>query len=147
MALLRSGAICEIRRGVGDWRVIDERFDGHVNQYLLQSLNNGEITWRFRHEITEKHSSTYQELNDFLLSIANDFDDDIFEGNFDGVLDNQPEIQDQTASVPPEVPNSIQKRFKQVGQLDLNTLKASNTEATTNKQTKWAVKMLKGYYK
>ena len=113
MALLRSGAICEIRRGVGDWRVIDERFDGHVNQYLLQSLNNGEITWRFRHEITEKHSSTYQELNDFLLSIANDFDDDIFEGNFDGLLD-QPEIQDQTASVPPEVP--ITKTFQAGGE-------------------------------
>ena len=135
------GAICEIRRDVGDWRVIDERFDGNVNQYLMQSLNNGEITWRFRHEITEKYSSTYQKLNEFLLSMANDFDDGIFEGNFDALLENQPQIQNVTA------PNAVQKRFKQVGQLDLHTLKASNTEATTNKQTKWAVKMLKGYYK
>ncbi|XP_053390193.1 uncharacterized protein LOC128553100 [Mercenaria mercenaria] len=142
--LLREGAICQIRRESGDWRVINRRFDGHVHQYLMQSLNNGATVWRFLHEITEKNSSTYQELNDFLQTVANDFDEDIFEDNFinndDGssllqVIDT--ETVEHVSTGPP--------RFKQVTQSSMNTLKASNTEATTNKQTKWAVKILKDY--
>ena len=40
MALLHSGGICEIRRGFGDRKVIDEMFDSHVNEYLMQSVKN-----------------------------------------------------------------------------------------------------------
>lgn len=79
---IADGTICEIRRGFGDWRVSDQKFDGHVTQYSLQSLSIGAIARKFRHEVTKKNSSTYQKINDFLEVIASGFDEDIFKDNF-----------------------------------------------------------------
>ena len=116
-------------------------FDGHVNVCELQSEITGVRTRRFRHEITEKPTSSYSDINDYWRKVAgldiSDFEiDDNFDGDLDYVTPCPPLLSPQN--------NPQSGRFKPCTEDDINHLKAQNTEKTTDKQTKWAVKLLKG---
>ena len=51
---------------------------------------------------------------------------------------------DKTSAQPLTTEPPAPKRFKTVIHLNIDTLESKTTEATTNHQTKWAVKLLKG---
>ncbi|KAH3780159.1 hypothetical protein DPMN_157969 [Dreissena polymorpha] len=73
---------------------------------------------------------TYKELDDFFRETTGfglDDDTSFLDEEFDDIG---------------EVPQP--KRFKEVSSIDITKIKKQNTEKTTNKQTKWAVNMLKG---
>ena len=148
------GAICTARRLKGDWRVVSHIFDGLVMKCVLQSIETGETTTRFTHEITEKSSSSYGDLTDFLRQVAGISEEDLsfldepFEVDENTLLGEAVYAPGESSSRgmigPVEKENQPPKRFKPATDTDINQLKAQNTEITTDRQTKWAVKLLKG---
>ncbi|KAH3814132.1 hypothetical protein DPMN_142622 [Dreissena polymorpha] len=130
MAEVRIGAVCSYRGSNDNWRVIDTSHDGLVKKFLIRSVTSGEVKCVFSFEIFEKYTSTYKELDDFFRETTGfglDDDTSFLDEEFDDIG---------------EVPQP--KRFKEVSSIDITKIKQQNTEKTTNKQTKWAVNMLKG---
>ena len=148
------GAICTARRLNGQWRIIKHASDGLVRKCVLESMGpTKQVVTRFAFEITELSSCTYVELNDFLKSVSGlsqvDFED--LDESFD--LENLPEdslIQENAPLSSTIATGSEQeppsKRFKSVSDNEINHLISQNSEKSTERQTKWAVKLLKGRY-
>lgn len=150
--------------------VVGEVFDGHVHQFLLKSLSTGQTVSKFNFEITEKSTSTYQDVNWFKDDAAgqvydstaynflfDDFDEEVNDKKPDDtevydclfepydaeeVDDTVESIVQQNVTVVPSTGSS--SRFKACDPTVIDTLKKQNTEPTTDKQTKWAVTLLKG---
>ncbi len=156
------GAICTARGIIGQWRVVSHTHDGIVNKCVLKSLETGQIATKFNFEVTELPTSNYSDVNQFLKEVAGLSSEDIdavFTEAFecDDVLDAT--LMNQNLNTEPVMSSSFKaetdestnpqpsKRFKAASVEDIHKLKLQNTEKSTDRQTKWAVKLLKGMFK
>ena len=142
----------------------DNEVPRFCRQYVIKSLATGSTRRAFKHELFEKATSSYEDLNFFFKEqmsqeIVNDFEKDISDPEPDEQISELERMLNYTSAQPPtnELPapekTSAQpltseppapKRFKTVTHSDIDTLASKTTEATTNHQTKWTVKLLKG---
>ena len=157
------GAIVELRNSKEDWRLVsywDNEVPRFCRQYVIKSLVTGSTRRAFKHELFEKATSSYEDLNFFFKEqmsqeIVNDFEQDMSDPEPDEQISELERMLNYTSAQPPttELPAPDKtsateppapKRFKTVTHSDIDTLASKTTEATTNHQTKWAVKLLKG---
>ena len=152
------GANLVLRNSDEDWRLVaywDNEVPQFCRQYVIQNLHSGATRRAFKHELFEKSTSTYQELSDFFEEqVSQEMQDDFLnnsemsdahETELDikallSLEDTMPKstTMESTTAEPPR------KRFKGVSNEDVENLASKTTEATTNRQTKWAIKLLKG---
>lgn len=146
------GAIVTARRLEGHWRVIKHVSDELVRKCVLKSMGQSqEIVTRFAFEITELSDCSYEELNDFFLSVSGLSQEDLeFDDEFgdEGLLNLEQLAENDCPSntKSDDTPEPTNKRFKHVKDQDIDHLMAQNSEKSTEKQTKWAVKLLKCNY-
>jgi len=130
------------------YKIIDhQKPPNYVSQYLIQSLNSGNIIKVFRHEMflvdsvpTNINSSTFD------LEELSQSDTEILELNLEQLLQESDNNSAPVNTVPSVtmLPSST-SRFKATPTArELNTISEARTEKVTNKQTAWGVKLFRG---
>lgn len=105
--------------------------------------------------VFEKCTFTYEDVNEFVRTVTGigqdenfDFLDDEFdikeEDFINSTVDSNQSCQ-ASALVDPNI-QQTKKRFKSVSESEINKLKCPITETTTDRSTKWAVGLIKGWY-
>ena len=108
-------------------------------QFVLTSLDTGEDFLAFRHQIDIPDITTLTNVQDLFSDIAEP------EGtSFEETPSAEPQ---QTASHNVEPEPSTSGLFKSVTNEDLQHLQSCMTSKSTDNQTRWVVKMMKGSYK
>jgi hypothetical protein len=54
----------------GKWKVVNHIYDGLVMKCVIQSLETGETATRFNYEITELGTTSYADLNTYMMEVA-----------------------------------------------------------------------------
>lgn len=162
-ASIPIGASVELRNNKDTWTVVsyyDNEMPKFCRQYNIMSLHTGECRRAFKHELFEKNNSTYFEVNRFMqeqmFGLGDEtLLDEMFDSTFEeltgedahevNLKTDSPRSATTATAMSPKLSNPAKSgRFKSVTDIDVDTLASKTTEPTTNSQTRWAVKLLKG---
>ena len=133
------------RGETGHWRVINYVHEGIVEKCVLQSFETGQIVRKYNFEVTEISSSSYDDINlflDELASMSSEGMDRLFSESFESDTIQMQALPPLLLNELPEV--KTKERFKSCTLENVDYLRAQSTEPSTNKQTKWAKKLLQG---
>ena len=108
-------------------------------QFVLTSHESGEGFLALRHQIDIPDITTLTNVQDLFSDIA--------ESEGTSFVETPPAEPQQTASYNVEPEPSTSGQFKSVIDEDLQHLQSCMTSKSTDNQTRWAVKMMKGSYK